>query len=553
MNIKKFIENNLISSGKLISKRCRKEWFINNNYIDKHDYIIKNTSFLNDSSSFIQRLWHLYNNIDYVPLCKFDNNTPVRFKNFKEGYYTYASNKAAQSSDKVKSIIRNKNRIKYGVDSYTQTDEFKKKAMDMWLLKYGVDNPSKSKEIHNKKIKTSIKNYGTPYPVQNEKVKKRLVETNLEKYGVNNVMQFDDIKTKSRDKRIKNEYGRFFKSDFFNSKIEPMFNIYEYDGINSEYKFKCKKCGDIFDDILRGGKIPRCYNCYPNNNTSIAEIEIGDYIKSLNIDIIRNERNLIDGLEIDIWIPSLNIGIEYNGLYYHGEIFGNKDRLYHLRKLEKCEAKGIRLINIYEDEWIYKSDIVKSKLKHMLGLNTETVYARKCEVITLTSAQSKQFLEKYHIQGNISSEIKLGLIYNGNIEAVITLSKRAIFKNNEWEIIRYATNKKVIGGFSKLLNYFENNWKPTKIISYMSRNWSNLNSNIYLKSGFNIVNKGTPNFFIVKNGRRYNRIIYQKHKLNKILENCDNTLTAWENLQLNGYDRIWDCGSAKFEKKYVFK
>jgi hypothetical protein len=552
MNIKKFIDTTLISNGKLISKRCKKDWFDNNYYSKNYEYILKSTSFLSDNDTFIQRLWHLYNDIQYIPLCKFDNITPVKFKNFKEGYYTYSSNKAAQSSIEIKDIIRKRNQFKYGVDSYTQTAEFKQKAINTWILKYGVDNPSKSKKIHNKKIKTSIKNYGTEYPIQSNEIKNHIIHNNLEKYGVDNVMKYDDIKNKSRNARIEKEYGRFFQSDFFNSKIEPMFDIYEYDGINTEYKFKCKKCGDVFSDVLRGGKLPRCYKCYPNNNTSVAEIEIGEYISSLGIDIIRNERSLIDGLEIDIWIPSLNIGIEYNGLYYHGEIFGNKDKLYHLRKLEKCEKANIQLINIYEDEWIYKSDIVKSKLKHILGLNTETIYARKCELRILTAIETKEFLEKYHIQGSTPSQIKLGLIYEDNIEAVMTLSKRAIFKNDEWEIIRYATKKNVVGGFNKLLKFFENNWKPTTITSYMSRNWSNINSNVYLKNGFNIVNKGTPSYHIIKNGKRFNRINYQKHKLFNILENYDSTLTAWENLQLHGYDRIWDCGAAKFEKKYVF-
>ena len=552
MNIKQFIDTKMMINGKLISKRCRKDWFINNNFSIVYDYIVDNTNFLNDETTLIRRLWHLYNDISYIVLCKYDNTSPVKFKNFKEGYYMYSSNKAAQSSDFVKDAIRKNNQFKYGVDSYTQTDEFKQKATNTWLIKYGVDNPSKSKKIHNKKIKTSIKNYGTHYPIQNSEIKKRLTVSNLEKYGVKNVMECVSIKNKSRNTRVKIEYKRFLESNLFNSKIEPMFDIDEYDGINVEYNFKCKRCNLIFADVLRGGKPPRCYNCYPNTNTSVAEIEIGDYIKSLGIDIVRNERSLIDGFELDIWIPSLNIAIEHNGLYYHSEISGNKDKIYHLRKLEKCEKTGIKLINIFEDEWIYKTDIFKSKLKHILALNTETIYARKCELRILTAIEAKEFLNTYHIQGNTASNIKIGLIHTGNIEAVMTLSKRAIFKNSEWEIIRYATNKSVVGGFDKLLKFFENKWNPRIITSYMSRNWSSINSNVYFKTGFNIVSEGTPAFHIIKNGRRYNRIAYQKHKLSKILENYDSGLTAWENLQLHGYDRIWDCGSAKYEKKYDF-
>ena len=64
-------------------------------------------------------------------------------------------------------------------------------------------------------------------------------------------------------------------------------------------------------------------------------------------------------------MPKLHIAIEYNGLRWHSEEF-NKDKNYHLNKLIKCNEKGIRLIQIFEDEWIEKQEIVLKKIKHIL-------------------------------------------------------------------------------------------------------------------------------------------------------------------------------------------
>jgi hypothetical protein len=552
MNIKKFIETNIMVDNKLISKRCRYDWFVNNNFLDVYSYILKNTDFLDTNTPLIQRLWHFYNEVYSIVVCKSDNTTPVKFKNFKEGYYLYSSNTAAQSSSEIKNKIRNKIQSKYGMSSYTQTNEFKVKAINTWLKNYGVDNPSKSKKIHDKKIKTSIKNWGKEYPIQNDVIKERLSQTNLEKYGVLNVMQNDDIRNKVSESKLRIEYDRFFNNKLFSKKITPLFDIDEYGGIDNEYEFNCNRCNTNFKDVLRGGKIPRCYQCYPNSNVSMAEVEIGDYLIELGIDIQRNVKNLIDGYEIDVWLPEYNIGIEYNGLYYHSELSGKKSKNYHIDKTNKCELVGIRLIHIFEDEWLFKNDIVKSKLKHILKLNDTKIYARNCEIIELSTAKTSNFLKKYHIQGNTSSTVRIGLIFDGDIQSVMTFSKRAIFGNTEWELVRYASKYNVVGGFSKLLKFFETNWKPKKIISYMSKNWSSTNDNVYIKNGFELISLGSPNFFVIKNGYRYNRVTYQKHKLNKILKNFDSNLTAWENLQLNGYDRIWDCGSIKYEKNIFF-
>ena len=165
----------------------------------------------------------------------------------------------------------------------------------------------------------------------------------------------------------------------------------------------------------------------------------------------------------------------------------------------------------------------------------------------------------YHIQGICQSSIQLGAYYNNNLVSVMTFGKqRRImgFKNNNnnnnnnYELLRFATSQNVVGIGGKLLSYFIKNYDPKKIISYADKRWTHSTNNVYEKIGFKKINNGTPNYWYIhkKNfQRRYHRFSFRKTELNKKLQTFDPTLTEWENMQLNGYDRIWDCGSLKYE------
>ena len=104
----------------------------------------------------------------------------------------------------------------------------------------------------------------------------------------------------------------------------------------------------------------------------------------------------------------------------------------------------------------------------------------------------------------------------------------------------------MIGGASKLLSYFIKQYKPKKIISYADRRWSD--GNLYKKIGFNLVNLTHPSYFYTNDYLiKYHRFSFRKDQLSEKLVLFDPQLTEWENMQLNGYDRIWDCGNLKYE------
>uniref|UniRef100_A0A6M3L0P6 Putative Hef-like homing endonuclease n=1 Tax=viral metagenome TaxID=1070528 RepID=A0A6M3L0P6_9ZZZZ len=293
----------------------------------------------------------------------------------------------------------------------------------------------------------------------------------------------------------------------------------------------------------------RCNIC--SKHASKGEQEISDFIKSLFPNSEQRVRNIIPPQELDILIPTKNLAIEYCGLYWHSENRG-KDKNYHLNKLEQCQERGIKLITIFEDEWIHKQKIVESRLKQILNcFNNEKIYARNCAIGEIDTKTKDIFLEGNHLQGKDSSSIRLGAFFDGELVSVMTFSKGNIAKGSSskegvYELSRFCSisDYRVVGIASKLLTYFIKGFKPKEVFSYADRRWSD--GNLYKKLDFKLEHYTQPNYWYIQKDKRIHRFNFRKSELSKKLDNFDSTLTEWENMQNNGYDRIWDCGNIKF-------
>jgi hypothetical protein len=326
-------------------------------------------------------------------------------------------------------------------------------------------------------------------------------------------------------------------------------NSYSYE--NSHYKkarlkvdITCKVHG-IFsqspDNHLRGNGCPRCTQV---KTSSDSENQLNSFISEY-IECESNVR-ILDGKEIDVYVPTLKLAFEYNGIYWHSSKFKNDS--YHIDKTNLAEEKGIHLIHIYEDDWLYKNEIVKSRILNLLG-KSERIYARKCIVKEVSPKDTRSFLNKNHIQGFVGSKIKLGLYHNDVLVSLMTfgsLRKNLGQKSKEgsFELLRFCNklNTTVIGGASKLFKYFTRNYYYDSIISYADRSWST--GNLYEQLGFKYVHKTKPNFYHVKGINRYNRFTYRKDILVK--DGYDPKLTAREIMLNRGFYRIYDSGSIKF-------
>lgn len=310
--------------------------------------------------------------------------------------------------------------------------------------------------------------------------------------------------------------------------------------------WKCSKNSSheweaIVSDRHRGSGCPDCWSGF---FTSQPEKDIKELIEKYGIKTIANSRKILsNGKELDLCIPEKRIAIEFNGLYWHREEAVGKD--YHYDKWNMCKQQGIQLITIWEDDWRDKKEIVSQMLLHKLGVSDSTkIYARKTYIKEISISESDKFLDHNHIQGKAAGSIRLALIYENEIVAV------AVFKNQNnttAELVRYATSKTVIGGFTKLLKYFEKNYEFEEILTFADHSVSD--GGLYENNGFVKIGELKPDYSYVVNSKREHKFKYRLKKFkNDLSLQWKEGLTEKELADLNNIDRIYDCGKTKFVK-----
>ena len=437
--------------------------------------------------------------------------------------------------DKINTIIPEEHwKIKEKIDKIIQND-YKQcycgkltKPSSQWCSSYCKDQ---SLEVKNKISEKNTKN-----------AKERMIKTKktvMERYGVSHVQQVASIKEKTmksnavhHEQWIKDTFTRYgLNYDEFNNPeiIESLckttsvtrLSLLHFNGmpVNTLFRFIYRVCPDIeIEHHISGG-----------------EKELANYIKSLGFDIIKNDRVQIKPYEIDVYVPAKKIGFEFNGLYYHK---GNKNK--HKEKMNMCLDNNISLIQIFEDEWAFKNNIIKSMIKSKLGLNNK-ISARATTFKEVSNKEAKQFLEDNHIQGFINGQ-HYGLYLKNQLVSIITIGKCRYYDGQE--ILRYCSlvNYNVIGGFSKLLKNVKLVAGVSEIYTFADLRFSN--GSTYEKYG-KLIKVTEPGYFWyhTKTIQRTSRYQSQKHKLPKLLgDKFDLSKSENQNMIDAGYEKIYDCG-----------
>lgn len=313
-----------------------------------------------------------------------------------------------------------------------------------------------------------------------------------------------------------------------------------YNGFSNSIEVKCRKCKKKstkrFNNALYGKS--SCFYC--SGNTSKGEREVREFIESLNVKTIPNYRKALNGLEIDIFCPEYQIGVEYNGLYYHSEKFLPKK--YHLEKTKLSEEKNIRLIHIWEDDWRERPEIVKSMLKHAFGLTEHKAHARKLKVLTLDkNSLFMDFFNDNHIEGHVISSVAFALV-DANSEILACLSMRTpIHYKGCKEISRFAIKRgySIPGAFPKLFKVaklWTEKQNCSKIVTYSHR--SHGTGNLYEKNGFQFL-KNTPLDYWYTDGT---------NRMNRFKFRAQDGLTESQVAKEHDVLRIFGCGSKVFIK-----
>jgi hypothetical protein len=572
------------------------------------DFININTPEFLKSEDLVLKIYYLVNDIQKPMLCKCGKK--LKFIGFKNGFRkTCGEKECFVESRKVTNIE------KYGVDNPKKSIEILKKEQENIKAKWNGYHYMKSKDIKSKFNQTMLNRHGVEWAQQNSKIKSKSIETwnqnddkdniikkrteiilnktieekniielkkrnkLIEKYGsYDNFIEYR--KNKIKEKSI-TKFGvehHFSSPQIIKKRIESYTNnitnkiiqnlsknlIYlnresNQNGTDFKINLYCDKCKNNFEitrqyfylRVSQNEEI--CLKCNPIlNGTSKMEIELFEFIKSKYQNQILQNHKLFNQ-EIDIYLPLLNIGFEFNGLYWHSDIY--KDSNFHLNKTKLLSNNGVKLVHIWEDDWTYRKEIVKSMILNKIGETKNKIFARKTEIKEVNdNILIRDFLNENHIQGFVGSKIKIGLFYNNELVSLITfgnLRKSLGQKSQEgsYELLRFCNklNTSVVGGASKLFKYFINNYEPKEIISYSD--YSRSTGNMYEQLGFSLSHNSDPNYYWVIGGIRRHRFNFRKDKL--IKEGFDPSLTEVEIMKNRGLYRIFDCGMQKWTYQII--
>jgi hypothetical protein len=430
------------------------------------------------------------------------------------------------------------------------------------IKKYGVENLSQSQEIKDKKANTCLEKYGVSTHLQTEEQKLHRfgppkppppVLTEEEKIAKeelrrSRIRASSKVAIKKRKRRCLEEHGVdcHAKLQWVKDKREASF-IRKYGGFplsDESIRGKAKDTVKQKYGVDHPWKIPGSiskgletkFKKYKRTRfCSNGEAEIAAYVESLGF---KTTKKGSKSGEIDIYIPDLNLGIEYNGGYWHSETRG-KGRSYHLDKLNLANSQGIDLLHIWDFWWLRRKEQVKNLLHSKLGLSNR-VYARKCSFLSITSEEAVDFVNKNHIQELKSKPIlSLGAFYEGGLVSVATFSRhhRGL---DEICLNRFCSSYgvTVVGGLSKFSKMASVHFQK-EIVSWADRCISNARG--YLSSGWKVVSILPPDYFYVDGQVK----MYPKQSRQKSIVKTPEGMTEYEHALKDGLFRVWDCGKIK--------
>jgi len=374
---------------------------------------------------------------------------------------------------------------------------------------------------------------------------------------------------KNRENELKNNFEDYIICKICNKKLKSLSNthlkkhnltLFEYSELFPEEQLHSNRFIEKTTKNLKKANL-----IAQRKFTSKAEENIVSFLENFNLKIEKNNRSILGGKEIDIVNHNVKKAIEYNGCKFHTELFGKKDKNYHLEKTKILLQKKYDLIHIFEDEWENKTEIVKSRIMSFFNIkdNFIKIHGRKCKTKEVNNKIKNDFLNKNHIQGSDNSRIAIGAFYENKIVAIMTFdNKRSMVdKNNKktfFELKRFCVslNHNIPGIADKLLKHFIKQYSPEKIITFADRRWvPNPDKNLYVSLGFVLSNILDPDYSYYKSSgpkeekiKRYHKFSFGKSSIKKKYPSVyDDSKTEWEMMQELGFDRIWDCGKFKYE------
>lgn len=288
-------------------------------------------------------------------------------------------------------------------------------------------------------------------------------------------------------------------------------------------------CSNVIAHYMKKHKINS-----PISRETHPERVIRGILESIDVKYIQYDYSSIPPYELDFYCPEHNIAIETNGAYWHSDLF--KDKEYHHKKYKLCKDAGIQLLQLWDSDINNKQDIVTDMVLHKFGAsNKDRVYGRNCTISDIDTTTTRTFMNLYHINGYAPTCVNIGLIENSTGECVAVLSH----KNNT--IVRYATSKVVVGGFSKLIKPL-----PRPLITFAD-NMHTLTGDVYTNSGFVEDSRVSVDYKYLYKHNLYHKSLFERKRFRRDSELLYNSsFTLEELLGYNNINRVYDAGKIKY-------
>lgn len=382
--------------------------------------------------------------------------------------------------------------------------------------------------VQQKQQDAIFEKYGVYFSIQNSDIAEKIKNTNLDRYGYENASKSPEIIEKIQQSQKEEFYQKLINRLAIHN-IRPISSIEDFNFAYNQTLWICDNCNTQFESFANNnGRIPRCPTCYPEH-ISAGQVDVINYIVSIlgKDPILINDRTILlnsdkrKSKELDILIKTHSLAIEYCGLRWHTETFGNKSESYHYLKWKRCEEANIQLLTIYSDEWYNHTKLIQSMIAVKLGISNK-IDSELTNIHSISTETAKSFFEYNHINGHVDHTINFALMLNN-----VPILCMSFIKSTVYELVRIATirNTEVVNGEYKLFSYFVREFNLDFVIS---------SCDLRFDSGKNLEKLGFIRYLdpIIK--FQYVEIEHPYCRYEKFSE---------------GYDKLWDCG----HQKYIWK
>jgi len=326
-------------------------------------------------------------------------------------------------------------------------------------------------------------------------------------------------------------------------KFELLSTSSTYKNKYQKFNFRCNSCGMTqVKNLVMLETSPVCFFCKPKESKS--QLQIFEFVQAFEPKAVLSDRSTIAPKELDVWVPSKNFAIEYNGLYWHSSAVLS-DNSYHQKKHEECWKRDINLLSIYEDEWRDKQKIIEGMIRHRINCPVSRWSARNLRLVELTKDRAAFFFNDNHLEGHVRCIVAFGLEDKSTGELLAAMSLRRPFHRKYFNALEVArccvlAGHSVRGWLGKLtakaIDFARG--KTSRLITYVDGRVGRGKG--YEQSGWTrIDSENIPRFWWTDFHNRFNRF---KYRANRSLG-----ITQEEVARSEGVVAIYGCSNSLYE------